>query len=61
MARQRRRYSREFEKELTHHEDYQTRQQARASIFEYIEAFYNNQRLHSSLGCVTPAAYEQPR
>ena len=50
-----------LKKELTHHEDYQTREQARASIFEYIEVFYNNQRLHSSLGYVTPAAYEQSR
>jgi putative transposase len=50
-----------LKKELTHHEDYQTRQEARASIFEYVEVFYNNQRLHSSLGYVTPAAYEQPR
>jgi putative transposase len=50
-----------LKKELTHHEDYATRQQARASIFEYIEVFYNNQRLHSSLGYVTPAAYEQPQ
>lgn len=50
-----------LKKELVHHEDYQTRQQARASIFEYIEVFYNNQRLHSSLGYITPAAYEHPR
>jgi putative transposase len=50
-----------LKKELVHDEDYQTRQEARASIFEYIEVFYNNQRLHSSLGYVTPAAYEQPR
>jgi transposase InsO family protein len=50
-----------LKKELVHDEDYQTREEARASIFEYIEVFYNNQRLHSSLGYVTPAAYEQPR
>lgn len=50
-----------LKKELTHHEDYQTRQEARASIFEYIEVFYNNERLHSSLGYVTPAAYERSR
>ena len=50
-----------LKKELTHHEDYQTREEARADIFEYVEVFYNNQRLHSSLGYVTPAAYEQPR
>jgi putative transposase len=48
-----------LKKELVHHEDYQTREEARASIFEYIEVFYNNQRLHSSLGYLTPAAYEQ--
>jgi transposase InsO family protein len=50
-----------LKKELVHHEDYATLQEARASIFEYVEVFYNNQRLHSSLGYVTPAAYEQPR
>ena len=50
-----------LKKELVHHEQYATRAEARASIFEYIEAFYNNQRLHSTLGYVTPAAYEQPR
>jgi putative transposase len=50
-----------LKKELIHDEDYQTRDEARASIFEYIEVFYNNQRLHSSLGYVTPAAYEQSR
>src|SRR5262245_13687504 len=50
-----------LKKELVHHERYATRAQARASIFEYVEVFYNNQRLHSSLGYVTPAAYEQSR
>jgi putative transposase len=50
-----------LKKELVHDEDYQTREEARASLFEFIEVFYNNQRLHSSLGYVTPAAYEQPR
>jgi putative transposase len=49
-----------LKKELVHHEDYQTRAEARASIFEYIEVFYNQQRLHSSLGYVSPAAFEQP-
>ena len=36
--------------ELVNHEYYSTREQARASIFEYIEVFYNRKRLHSSLG-----------
>ena len=44
--------------ELVHHEQYATRQQARQSIFEYIEVFYNRQRMHSSLGYVSPEAFE---
>jgi len=49
-----------LKKELVHHEDYQTRAEAKASIFEYIEVFYNRQRRHSTLGYVSPAEYEQP-
>jgi putative transposase len=48
-----------LKKELVHDEDYQTRTQARASIFEYIETFYNPKRLHSALGYVSPAEYER--
>ena len=48
-----------IKKELIHHEDYQTRQEAKASIFEYIETFYNPKRRHSSLGYVSPAEYEK--
>jgi transposase InsO family protein len=44
--------------ELVHHEHYATHEQARASIFEYIEVFYNRQRLHSSLGYLSPEAFE---
>ena len=44
--------------ELTHHEDYQSRDQAMQSVFEYIEVFYNRQRKHSSLGYVAPAQFE---
>jgi putative transposase len=44
--------------ELVHDEQYQTHDQARASIFEYIEAFYNRKRLHSSLGYVSPETFE---
>ena len=44
--------------ELVHHQRYETRAQARRSIFEYIEVFYNRQRLHSSLGYVSPEAFE---
>ena len=44
--------------ELVNHEHYATREQARASIFEYIEVFYNRTRLHSSLGYVSPEQFE---
>ena len=44
--------------ELVHHERYATREQARASIFEYMEVFYNRKRLHSSLGYVSPEQFE---
>ena len=47
--------------ELVHHQHYATRNQARASIFEYIEVFYNRQRLHSSLGYVSPETFEAGR
>jgi putative transposase len=48
-----------LKKELVHHEDYATHDAARASIFEYIEAFYNRVRRHSSLGYVAPAEFER--
>lgn len=48
-----------FKKELVHHEDYQTRAEARGSIFRYIELFYNSTRRHSSLGYQSPVEYEQ--
>jgi transposase InsO family protein len=44
--------------ELVHHQQYATRDQARQSIFEYIEVFYNRKRLHSSLGYLSPEAFE---
>ncbi len=47
-----------LKKELVHHEDYQTREEAQASIFEYIEVFYNRQRRHSKLGFKSPAEFE---
>ncbi len=44
--------------ELVYHEKYKTREQARQSIFEYIEVFYNRVRRHSSLGYISPEAFE---
>lgn len=44
--------------ELVYHEKYATREQARQSIFEYIEVFYNRVRRHSSLGYRSPESFE---
>ena len=48
-----------FKKELVHDEDYATRDEATASIFESIEVFDNRVRRHSSLGYVAPDEYER--
>ena len=45
--------------ELVYHERYLTRQAARTSLFDYIEAFYNRQRIHSALGYLSPHHFEQ--
>lgn len=44
--------------ELIHQQHYRTHEQARQSIFEYIEVYYNRKRLHSSLGYQCPEAFE---
>jgi len=44
--------------ELVHRTDYISRIQAKASVFEYIEAFYNPRRRHSALGYVSPVEHE---
>lgn len=44
--------------DLVHERDYQTREEARAEIFEFIEVFYNRQRLHQTLGYVSPEQFE---
>jgi len=44
--------------ELVYHEDYKTRAEARQSIFEYIEVFYNRQRRHAFLNYMTPVEFE---
>jgi putative transposase len=44
--------------ELLHRRTWPTRREARTAIFEYIEAFYNRERHHSTLGYLSPAEFE---
>jgi len=46
-------------KELIHQREYEDQEEARASIFEYIEVFYNRIRRHSSLDGLSPEQYEE--
>jgi putative transposase len=48
-----------LKQELVHHRRYRTRQEAIQDITEYIEIFYNRQRLQARLGFLSPAVYEQ--
>ena len=47
--------------EEVYHKKYRTREEARQSIFEYIEVFYNRQRSHSFLDYISPVKYEELR
>lgn len=44
--------------EMVFHQKFATADQAQAAIFDYIEVFYNRQRLHAALGYVTPEQFE---
>lgn len=45
--------------ELVHHQTYHTRDEASRAIFAFIEGFYNRQRLHQSLGYLSPLEFER--
>jgi len=44
--------------ELVHHKKYRTLEEAKVSVFEYMEVFYNKLRLHSYLGYASPDGFE---
>jgi transposase InsO family protein len=45
--------------ELVHRYRFKKRMEAQQAIFEYVEAFYNRKRTHSSLGYMSPFEYEK--
>ncbi|MBC7755472.1 MAG: IS3 family transposase [Bdellovibrio sp.] len=45
--------------EWVHHHDFTSREEAGLALFDYIECFYNSQRLHQSLGYLTPVEMEK--
>ena len=47
-----------LKRELIHHRQHHTREEAKQEIFEYLEVFYNRQRRHSTLGYRSPAEFE---
>jgi putative transposase len=48
-----------LKRECVQRQLYATRREARGQLFEFIEVFYNRQRLHSTLGYQSPADYEE--
>jgi len=48
-----------LKKEYVHDVTFRTREEARSGIFEWIEVFYNRQRLHSTLDYMTPDQFER--
>jgi transposase InsO family protein len=42
-----------------HRKVYRTRAQARADVFDFIEAFYNPKRRHSTIGYISPVKFEE--
>jgi putative transposase len=45
--------------EMIYHEDFETREQARRAIFEWVEVFYNRERIHSTLNYMSPVTFEE--
>jgi transposase InsO family protein len=47
-----------LKKDLIHRRSWPTKAEARTAIFDYIEAFYNRRRRHSTLGMLSPVDFE---
>ncbi|HEU5382057.1 MAG TPA: integrase core domain-containing protein [Ktedonobacteraceae bacterium] len=48
-----------FKEECVHRHHFQNRREARQTIFEYFECFYDGVRLHSTLGYTSPRTFEE--
>jgi transposase InsO family protein len=44
--------------DLVYRRDFATRHQVRTEIFDYIELFYNRQRIHTAIGGLSPTQFE---
>jgi len=51
-------FYRTLKRELTKGANYETPEQAQKAIFQYIELYYNNERMHSALGYLSPSQFE---
>jgi hypothetical protein len=47
-----------LKKEYVYHTEFKTRAEAMLGIFDYIEAWYNNERIHTTLGGLSPNEFE---
>jgi transposase InsO family protein len=47
-----------LKKEMIYHVKFETREEARRNIFDFVEVFYNRQRMHSYLGYMSPVEFE---
>jgi len=50
-----------LKRELVYRDRFETREEARSKLFDYIEVFYNRQRIHSSIGYKTPVDFEKSK
>lgn len=48
-----------LKQEWTRHRQYENLEEARMSVFQYIETFYNSKRIHQTLGYLTPDEFER--
>lgn len=54
-------FFRTLKNELVHHQTFHTRDEAHTAVFEFIEVFSNRQRLHQTLGYISPMQFEARR